>query len=447
MADGFNFPILTPPFLNQGVPADPTRIVQSGDPYAELEALLTNMQNRAPIAPPQQGTLQTIVNALAQGAAIAASPDPGAALGQQLKDKQARSDKFTQMNAEILRSNEMVKLQSAIDKARSMSAEQGEVRKERRQDIYNRQEEQRKLAASKELKEFDLNLGMKELQMKEDFLNASEPARMVREKNKIMLEDIPKQRRDALEWEAMATALVQNADPIMAARVGKKLSGIDPTPFTQSEAAFKAEVDKARFTQSKTDLELKQANIANVKANTAYTLAGKPGSSAFQDRFGNAYNQALARDVVETLDNQYFRTPDNRILTSDEVRKLVPSDPGFLNVQPLSPEENAAYVMKQVNKLKELKMQQQQGLTTITPSQVSPKAQQVLEYARSQNYTPEKTRVLMNSNGISIDEINKLVPSGQQGIPNLNQNIFADPTMQQQTIDPKILKKTQLPKR
>lgn len=446
MANGFNFPILTPPFMNQGVPADPTRIVQSGDPYAELESLLTNMQNRAPIAPPQQGTLQTIVNAIAQSAAVLASPDSGAALGQQLKDKQARTDKYTQMNAEMQNNLQMVKLQSAIDKARSFSAEQGEVRRERRADIYNRKEEQRKLAASKELKEFDLNLGMKELQMKEDFLNASEPARMVREKNKIMLEDIPKQRRDALEWEAMATALVQNADPIMAARVGKKLSGIDPTPFTQSEAQFKAQVDKARFTQAQTDLELKQANIANVKANTAYTLAGKPGSSAFQDRFGNAYNQALARDVVETLDNQYFRTPDNRILTSDEVRKLVPSDPGFLNVQPLSPEENAAYVMKQVNKLKELKIQQQQGLTTITPSQVSPKAQQVLEYARGQNYTPEQTRVLMNSNGVSIDEINKLVPQGQQ-IPNLNQNIFADPTMQQQTIDPNILKKTQLPKR
>lgn len=427
-----------------GVSPDPTKITQSGDPYAELESLLTNMQNRAPIAPPQQGTLQTIVNALAQSAAVLASPDSGAALGQQLKDKQARSDKYTQMNAEMQNNLQMVKLQSAIDKARSFSAEQGEVRKERRADIYSRQEEQRKLAASKELKQFDLNLGMKELQMKEDFLNASEPARMVREKNKIMLEDIPKQRRDALEWEAMATALVQNADPIMAARVGKKLSGIDPTPFTQSEAAFKAEVDKARFTQSKTDLELKQANIANVKANTAYTQAGKPGG--FQDRFANTYNQSLARDVVETLDNQYFRTPDNRILTSDEVRKLVPSDPGFLNVQPLSPEENAAYVMKQVNKLKELRMQQQQGVTTITPSQVSPKAQQVLEYARGQNYTPEQTRVLMNSNGVSIDEINKLVPSGQQ-VPNLNQNIFTDPTMKQETIDPKILKKTQLPKR
>lgn len=446
MADGFNFPILTPPFLNQGVPADPTRIVQSGDPYAELESLLNNMQNRAPIAPPQQGTLQTIINALAQGAAIAASPDPGAALGQQLQAKQARSDKFTQMNAEMQNNLQMVKLQSAIDKARSISAEQGEVRKERRQDIYNRQEEQRKLAASKELKEFDLNLGIKELQLKEDFLNASEPARMVREKNKILLEDIPKQRRDALEWEAMATALVQNADPIMAARVGKKLAGIDPVPFTTAEAAFKAQVDKARFTQAQTDLELKQANIANVKANTAYTLAGKPGSSAFQDRFGNAYNQALARDVVETLDNQYFKTPDNRILTIEEVSRLPITDPGRFSSNPLSPEENAAHVMKQVSKLKELKMQQQQGLTTIKPQDVSPKAQQVLEYARSQNYTPEQTRVLMNSNGISIEEINKIVPQGQQ-IPNLNQNIFANPTMQQQTIDPKILKKTQVPKR
>lgn len=434
---------MIPPINPFSIMPDPTKIVQQGDPYAELQQMIAQMQQRSPIAPPQQGTLQTILNSLAEGASVLASNDPGAALGGILRNRQERTDKFNVMNAEYQNNLNMLKLQSAVERARGITAEQSEARKEQRQNIYNIQEDKRKLSQAKELKAYDLANSIKELQLKEDFLNASEPARMVREKNRILLEDIPKQRRDAVEWEAMATALVQNADPIMASRVARKLTGLDQTPLTTAEAAFKVAVDKARFEQAQLKVKELKSQIDVNEANAAYTRAGKPGSSAFQDRFANSYNTALARDIVETLDNQYYKAKDGRILTQEELNRLdILKDDAALTSVPLTPEENAAYVMKQVEKLKQLKMQQQQQLIQPTASNTSSKAQEVLEYARNENYTPEQIRVLLNSNGIPIEEINRLVP---QGVPNLNQNIFSNPMMQNESIDPKILKKTQLP--
>ena len=403
-----NFPILSP----FNVMPDPTKIVQQGDPYAELQQLIANMQQGSPIAPQRQGTLQTILNSLAEGASVLASSDSGAALGNILKGRQERADKFTTMNAEYQNNLNMLKLQAAVERARGITSEQTEARREQRQNIYNIQEGKRKLSQAKELKEFETINAIKELELKEKFLNESEPARLVREKNRILLEDIPKQRRDAVEWEAMATALVENADPIMATRVAKKLAGLDPTPFTTAEAQFKAEVDKARFKQSQLKLEEARADIDLKKANTEYTRAGKPGSSAFQDRFANSYNGALARDVVENLDNQYFRTSDNRILTAEEIQKLPIVDPGKFSNRPLSPEENAKEVMRRVEKLKQLRMQQQQQTNNeIKVGDIPDKVQRAFELGVSKKYSTEQMRVLLNANGATIEQINKLVPA------------------------------------
>lgn len=423
---GFNFPILTPPFLNPqigGVPSNLMANVPQGDPYAELQALLNQIGGQAPIQPPQQGTLQTILNSLAQGASILASPDPGGALAQTLQGRQQRQDYYTQLNQKREENLQLIKIQAALERAKGLSDEQATVRQEQRKEIYADRASKRELEQYQGQKRIDIISSVQLARENEKLAQEFEPIRLVRERNRAILQDMPKQRQDSIEWQAMAATVMPNLDPVAAKVIGEKYAGLDRTPMTPEEIDLLKKVNQETSKMTKQEREIKlgklKAETSRELAEAAYTRAGKPGSANFQDRYANAYNSALGRDVVEGLDNQYFKTPDNRILTIEELNKLPITDQGKFASTPLNPQENAQEVMKRVEKLKQLRIQQQQNqVQQITPqipaSKMTDEAvQQAVRVLSGRGDTSEQIKEALRINGASQEQINKFVSQGK----------------------------------
>jgi hypothetical protein len=413
MADGFNFPILTPPFLTP--PFNPQSggvgNVSTSDPYAELTNLITQMQGRN-LAPPPQGKLEQVLNAIAQAAAIAASPEPGTALAGTLQQRQQRKDDLFKFNAARQANLDQIKLQAAVQRATDLAREQADVRKEIRGERADIAKEQRSIGLLKQKSDIELDYQKNLTEQNELLAQRFEPFKLARERARVITQDYPQQRKDKIEMSTFLTAMLPNLDPVTADVIAAKRSGLDSDPLTPEEIDL---IKQANQEAGKREKTKRDVGLASVRAQTArdiaeaeYTRAGKPG----QDRFANAYQAALGRDTAQGLSGQYVRTTDGQIMTIEDAMKHPIHKYTF---KPLTPQENDAEQLKAAKKVveqRQLMGQQGQIVPETTMKGISPKAQQVMEYAKKENYTPEQTRVLLTANGINTEEINKLVPQG-----------------------------------
>src|SRR4030095_7836647 len=109
---------------------DPSLLPAQGDAYGELTNLLQQLQSQS-FQPQKEGTLQTILNAIASGAAIAASNDPGATLTNQLAQRSQIQQ--NRENAERARQGQIqtAMIQGMLDKARGTTEAQTRSREMR----------------------------------------------------------------------------------------------------------------------------------------------------------------------------------------------------------------------------------------------------------------------------------------------------------------------------
>lgn len=460
-----NFPILIPDFMKTGVPPDPSKFVPQGDPFAELTALLNNLGNRPAVAPPQQGTLQTILTALARGGAVLGSQDPGGTLGGILQGDQKRTDDFAKLNAEIQNNLMMAKIQSAIEKARSISAEQTQARQEQRQNIYEKDKEKRELAKYGKEKEIDLATEEQKFRTNQKLLAEYEPAMMARELNKAYIQDWPQQRKDSVEWQAMAKTVMPNLNPEVAATIGDKLSKLNREPLTVEENDLVKKVNQAFSKQFE---EERKAKIGKIKAETfreiqegLYTQRDKPGASTFQNQFGNAFNRTLGTELANSIDDTYYKLPNPdgtfRMLSLNELKQTdMLKDKSVLNAVPASPEENLAEMQKRVQKLKTFKaqqetdLQQQQQLPSTQPQQKSDAdVQQAIRYYQSQSYTPEQMKQALKLSGATDEQINRLLnqKAAPTSTPTTRPRQIIQPTPEEQKMIDRLMKDLQKQRR
>lgn len=415
-----NFPLLLPPFLRTpGI--NPNASVPMGDPYAELTAMLDRMQGQQ-FSLPQEGTLSTILNALAGGAAVLASPDPGGTLTNQMNQRQARKDKVAQINFDRQNNLDLLRINTAVEKARNITAEQQQFRKEQREQTYKDKDLGRELKLYGGKKDIDLASTEQGFRLEQKLLQEYQPLIDARVKNEVYMKDMPNQRKDSIEWQALARTALPNLDPMTAKIIGDKLSGLDRTPLTieENDLVKKAnqEINKQFQEERKSKLSVQGAQAFRDVQEGLYAQRNKPGQ--FQDRFANNFQSALGQAAGDrAFARFYYKNPTTgQVITDKEYNSIELTNPDKFSFKPLSPEENAAQRQIEVQRAMETKdaIETQQQQNTVGATEISPKAQQVLEYARQQNYTPEQTKVLLNSNGISIEEINKIVPptSGQQ---------------------------------
>jgi hypothetical protein len=235
---------------------------------------------------------------------------------------------------------------------------------------------------------------------------------------------MPKQRQDSMEWQALARTVFPNLDPTTASVIGDKLSKFDRTPLTAEENDIVKKVNQEANSQFQSE---RKAKLGKLKAETyreyqegAYAARNKPGQSSFQDRYNNNFQSGLGQDAADNVSMQYYKLPGQNgqpdtILNQKQYAGL--DRISKLEAQPLSPEENAQQRTLAAEKLartnQQIQAQKIQG-SQVQPSEVSEKAQTILENARQKGYTPEQTRIFLNANGIPIEEINKLVPQGGQ---------------------------------
>lgn len=427
-----NYPILLPPFLTGNAPANPLAVsnnVPQGDPYADLAMLLSKLGQQHQLTPPHQGTLQTILDSIASGAAILASPDPGGTLSGQLKGRQERADLYNKINFERQNNLDLMAIQSAVEKARSIQGEQATFRKEQREQAYKQNEAATELKLYGKKKDIDVATKEKEFRIEQNLLQEYEPLTLARAKNMAYIQDMPQQRKDSIDIQVLLRQGIPNLDPTTAITIADKLAKYDRTPLTIEENDL---VKKANQELTKQSQEERKAKLGKIGAETyreyqegAYAARNKPGSGLAQspeNRFNLNYAGAVGAAAADrAFARFYYKNKAGQVITDKDLNAmgiLNPESRGFVMMNPQETEAQRAIEVKRAIDAKGQIEQLQQQQQEVNPSDLSSKAQQVLEMGQKKGYTPEQIKVNMRANGISDEEINKLFPQmGQNTLP------------------------------
>lgn len=427
-----NYPILLPPFLTPGInPNAGTPVpnnVPQGDPYAELTMLLSKLGTQHTLTPPHQGTLETILNSIASGAAILASPDPGGTLSGQLKGRQERADLYNKINFERQNNLDLMAIQSAVEKARGIQGEQQQFRKEQREQAYKQNEAKTEVDIYGKKKQIDIAGKEKEFRIEQNLLQEYEPLINARAKNMAYIQDYPKQRQDSLEWQALARTALPNLDPITAQTIGDKLSRLDRTELTLEENDLVKKANQAINTMFQQE---KNVKLGKLKAETyreyqegAYAARNKPGSGLSQspeNRFNANYAGAVGSAAADRAFARFYykNNTTGQVITDKDLNAMGILNPESRNFTLMNPQETEAQRAIEVKRAIDAKgqvEQLQQQQQEVKPSEVPEKVQRALTFAEKEGMTPEQKRLFLSSAqvGASPELINKLVPIGGQ---------------------------------
>lgn len=326
---------------------DPSLMPASGDPYQEVFALLQNLQSQS-YQPPKESNLQIILNALAQGAGIAASNDPGAALtnilGNRLQVQQNRENAERTRQAQI----QSAMIQTMLDKARGISTQQAEAKKEGRAFAYKGAEAQLEVATQQQL---DLNrsdIKMQEMQKTEDFLNRTSGARKQR-----LIQENPELYNKSIDFASVMQQFIPTMPAYVARGIADKIYGQSNQPFTKEESIFYNRYNQSKSEDWKQDKELKrrvaESQISENEAQAEYyRKIAELGGNKTDPFLSQMYDEAVRKATAT-----FVRTKSGLVVPVDDIKKLNISDQ--FGYQVLSPEEQATERQKYIDKLANLK--------------------------------------------------------------------------------------------
>src|SRR4030095_294431 len=147
----------TPPFAGGSIPGIG---VPQGNPYELLQTIISQIQNQPLQQAPEPGKVQSILNALQGGIAVALSKDPSSVLTQQLQGREQQRMLKTQQLQQRQNLINQATLQAGFQQASDLSREQAQVRQDVRQNAIDIERERRKLSDFE--KQQNIALGIEE---------------------------------------------------------------------------------------------------------------------------------------------------------------------------------------------------------------------------------------------------------------------------------------------
>ena len=347
--------------------------ISTGDPFAGLTQLLQQLQTQT-YQPPQQGTLQTILNSLAQGASVLASPDPGGQLGNILQGRQQLQMQQQQMQQQQQNQLMVAAIQGALEKARGIQSEQQDIRKEARQEKALDLAANRQIETTKAIDLNKLDIQMKEAEQNQILLSKFEPDENRRARFKAGLQALPQQMQESLKMQTMMQTLLPEMPSEVAKSIADKQTGLAPRNFNSVENQWYSKFSQIRNNQYKEDKDLeRRVKESEITENEAQALYYQ--NSKIQDRYGNALQTNLGNAVADAVDTNYFRvysgTPQERIVSQKELQGVMSSLLGSVQAkpQPLSPQETQMEQQKRIKNLQTFREQVSQPQATTMPGQ------------------------------------------------------------------------------
>jgi hypothetical protein len=401
--------------------ASPIGQPPQGDPYAALQGIINNLNNQPIVQTPPLGALQTILDSLAQGAAVLASPDPGAVLSGQIKQ---RKDERLMREQALQRRQDLVnqaKLQLGFQQATDLSREQADYRKEQRANVQEFAKEARQVNLFKKQKDIEAESAKSMAQWNEEFEAKNEPARLRRLQNKAVIDLLPDKFKQAAIWEADVRALMPNADPNIIQSIIDKKSGINPEPINSKEQEFIVKVNEAHFREAKERYELtKEKTKADIteskqRGQAALISANAQMISAKNTAANNTMANWATKQKLDIMETQFYKTPSGSVVSIDEVNKL-PVQEKYTSIA-LSPEENVKEQQRRIQQINQAVGQSQQQTNAVNQQLQQASGQrfsdaevmQALEYARQNGKTPEQTKLILKASGATDEQINRLM--------------------------------------
>jgi len=401
--------------------ASPIGQPSQGDPYAALQSIIEGLNNQPVVQTPPPGALQTILDSLAQGAAVLASPDPGAVLSGQIK--QRKEERLMREQA-LQRRQDLVnqaKLQLGFQQATDLSREQADFRKEQRANVQEFAKEARQVNLFKKQKDIEAESAKSMAQWNEEFEAKNEPARLRRLQNKAVIDLLPDKFKQAAIWEADVRALMPDADPNIIQSIIDKKSGINPEPINTKEQEFIIKVNEAHFKEASEVRELNkkkiQADISESQMRGKAALIG--ANAALISARNTAANNTMAnwatKQKLDIMETQFYKTPSGSVVSIDEVNKL-PLIEKFQAIA-LNAQENTAEQQRRIQQINKAVGQSQQQTNDINKQLQLASGQQFsdaevmqsLEYARQNGKTPEQTKLILKASGATDEQINRLM--------------------------------------
>lgn len=407
----------TPPFL-----PDPSIMPPSGDPYGGLTQLLQQLQTQV-YQPPQESTLTKVLTALAEGASIGASKDPGTALSNVLQNRQQKVQQTEQIRQQQRNNIMMAQIQAATEKARAMTQEGAQARNQAREDFYQEKTEKRGLKNLETKGQIDLKLEAERFRQNENLLTEFEPVKQARARNQKMIDMLPQQEQARLDLFARISATLPDIPYSVANDIAKKLSsnfssagmsnqdlrnqiesGGTPFALTAIESEwFKRYNDKTKELTDedrKIKQELNRAQVENLKASAeeSKSQAGYYSKIAdFNNNYSKSINQEASKALFNQVSSQYFKNRvTGAIATKEEMQSGVLGGIGW---EPLSPEENAAQKDKAIQAIEQLRQNQ---LVTQMPGQPQQQVQNATDTNPAMKVIKDQ-----RSKGISYEQILK----------------------------------------
>jgi hypothetical protein len=393
---------------------DPSLLPPQGDAYAELTNLLQQIQSQS-FQPQKQGALETILNALASGASIAASNDPGAALGnvlnQRLQVQQNRE------NAERARQGQIqtAMIQSMLEKARGTQAAQTSSRELRLKGALDTEQGVQQVANQATIDLNRLELKQREQIETEDFLNRTADARAIRNRK-----ESPELFNQSTQLAQQMVQFIPTMPAIVARGIAEKLNGQDLNAFTKEETLFYNRYKQARSEDWKQDKDLKrrvaESEISENEAQAEYyrkiSAMGGNKSDPILSNLADEYSKKAFSPVVKTRDGQ--------IISVIDLPKLGLS--GEFGTSPASPEETFKFQQEQLKAFTKLNENMRGGVNQVNSSMPgSPSQQQNMNFFRSnvealrqKGRTDDQIKQALQVNGATPEQIKQLVPSKVQ---------------------------------
>jgi hypothetical protein len=406
---------VTEPELQPTILLDPSMIPPTGDAFAEVTNLLQQLQSQQ-YQPPQQSTLQTILNALAQGASIAASQDPGAALGnilnQRLQIQQNRENQERQRRQQI----QTAMIQASLEKAKAITqrqiATEGRIQEAnlRTQEYSNR-------------RQIDLVFDLKARNQEEDWINANLPMIIKRAQLTALAQRYP----DLLDKSTSRQIAMRTLIPEMPANIAKELAD-HYANLSERPLSEEAKIWDEQYA-TKLGVIAAQDRLLGVEKTKAETEESKAKTKLYESEAKKAAVEATIkpqRNIIEEIftksilekasDGPHRLLQDGTIITNSEYVKLQGTIMGSQSLKgsrPLTAQEEAEYVQKQVMQLKDVQNElnnqpnsPQPGAnpaTNLSPAEIQANVEQL----RKAGKTDQQIRQFMQGKGFTEEQINQ----------------------------------------
>lgn len=417
----------TLPLTTNFIP-DPSLMPPQGDAYKAVFDLLTQMQNQPVYQAPREGNLQIILNALAQGGAILASPDSGGTLANILN--QRAQIQQNNINAERAKQGQISQamIQTALDKARSITGEQQSSREEARKFAYKGPEAQLAIETQKAIDLNKLDLAQKEAIQNNDLANRFSLDVANRAKREAMAKAAPELFGKGIELQSLYQTFVPEMPRAIAESLARKQSGQEPPNYSEVENEWYNKFVTARSEDWKKDKELarrvKEAEITEKEAMSQYYK-----NSKLQDRYMNAFQTNLGNNLADSIDSQYFQAKDGKIYSDKQIKAMPQLQQlTLMPFTPLSPEESMQEAMKNINKQKSLQDSVKNQVNPAMPGQPTqgnPSGgtntiddfRQIYIDAQAKGRTPDQIKIILERNGASPEIISTIMQGTSNPTP------------------------------